>query len=150
MAISLFPAAPILPSNLFNINLYFWGPEGEVPAARSLGHCRQAGLESQLTLQQAEERVICSHHGFLRKLSPAVLRGFFFSQSPTYCDLTTLAPIPSSAIYPISEISWEQHSQPVSQGLADTKLSRSLPGLASLSGFSGRAKDGVSLWKLLI
>ena len=117
---------------------------GEVPAASSLGHCRQAGLESQLTLQQAEERVTCSPHGFLQKLSPAALWGFLFSQSPMHCGPVTLAPIPSSAIYPISETCREQHGQPASQRLAGIKLAHSLPGLASLSGFSSRAKDGIT------
>lgn len=35
MAISLFPASPILLRNLFNINFYFWVLEGEVGAASS-------------------------------------------------------------------------------------------------------------------
>lgn len=63
---------------------------------------------------------------------------------PSHCDLVTLASIPSSAIHPILEPCQEQHGQPASQGLAGVKLAPSLPGLASLSGFSSRAKDEVS------
>jgi len=102
------------------------------------------GLESHLTLQQAEEQVTCSPHVLLQKLSPAVLWGFLFSQSPTHCDRVTLAPIPSSAIYRISETCPEQHGQPAAQGLAGIKLAHSLLSLASLGGSSSRTKDAVS------
>lgn len=42
MAISLFPATPVLLRNLLNINFYFWGPEGEIPAASSRSQAGRA------------------------------------------------------------------------------------------------------------
>lgn len=108
---------PFCPSNLFNISLCFEAWRQNIPAASSLGHCRQNWKVSQHCSKQRSRLYAAPAVPYKNYLQHFWVC-FLFFQSSMHCDSVTLAPIPSAAIYPISEMCWERHSLPASEGLA--------------------------------